>query len=93
MPFSIIEEFSLTAMSCPYGPKLKIPGGNWAEKLSVISISQIVPILIPIPKNLQVGSSKTLTSTCLNTYLGKGPESRSNGPKWMNESHTDYSHN
>ena len=65
---------------------------NWAEELSVISIAKIVPILIPIPKNLQVASSKTLTSTCLNTYRGKGSESRLNCPKWINESHTDYGH-
>ena len=33
----MIEDFSLTALSCPYGPKLKIHVGNWAEALSVIS--------------------------------------------------------
>ena len=35
--FSLIEEFSLTALSCPYGPKLKIHVENWAEEHSVIS--------------------------------------------------------
>ena len=31
---SIIEAFFITALSCPYGPKLKI----WADELSVISV-------------------------------------------------------
>ena len=75
----------------PYCPELPIwpKIGNWAEELSVISIAKIVTILIPIPKNLQVASSKTLTSTCWNTYRGKGSESRSNGSRWVIESHTD----
>ena len=71
----------------PIWPKIKNPR---AEELSVISIVKIVSILIPIPDNLQVASSKTLTSTCLNIYRGKGSESRLNCPKWINESHTDY---
>ena len=29
--------FPLTALSCPFGKKLKIHVGNWAEALSVIS--------------------------------------------------------
>ena len=35
--FSLIEEFSLTALTCPFGPKLKIYVENWAEELSVLS--------------------------------------------------------
>jgi hypothetical protein len=34
--FIKIEEFSLSCLSYPKGPKLKINVGNWAEKLFVI---------------------------------------------------------
>ena len=34
----VIEEFPLTALSCPYGPKLKTHVGNLSEELSVIFI-------------------------------------------------------
>ena len=32
----VILERPLTSLSCPYGPKLKIHVGNWAEATSVI---------------------------------------------------------
>jgi hypothetical protein len=35
--FSIIEEFSCTALSCPYGQKLRIHVGNCFEEPSFIS--------------------------------------------------------
>ena len=35
--FRLVEEFSLTALSCPSGPKLKIHVENWTEEHSVIS--------------------------------------------------------
>ena len=35
--FNIIIELSLNALTCPYGPKLKIHVENWDEELFVIS--------------------------------------------------------
>jgi hypothetical protein len=40
---SKIEEFTLTALGCPFGTKLKIRIENWAEERSVISVVALTP--------------------------------------------------